>query len=78
MRLITCKVFSPAKASLAIILKLNQAIKQALSVSYVVEKLEQNDFVILGGTSKQAAEFINSEMARWRKIASETKINLTQ
>ena len=59
MRLITCKVFFPAKASLAIILKLNQAIKQALSVSDVVEKLEQNDFVIFGGACKRAAEFIN-------------------
>ena len=70
--------FAPAKTSPAIILKLNQAINQALKAPDVVEKLEQNDFVILGGTSKQAAEFINSEMARWRKIASETKINLTQ
>lgn len=70
--------FAPAKTSPVIVLKLNQAINQALKSPDVIEKLEQNDFVIVGGTVKQATEFISSEMVRWKKIASETKINPSQ
>jgi len=70
--------FAPAKTPPGAVLKLNQAINQVLKSPDVIEKLEQNDFVIVGGTVKQASEFISAEMVRWKKIASETKINTAQ
>jgi tripartite-type tricarboxylate transporter receptor subunit TctC len=63
--------FAPAKTPPAIIQKLNQALNQALKSPEVIEKLEQNDFVMLGGTPKQASDFISSEVVRWGKIATE-------
>jgi tripartite-type tricarboxylate transporter receptor subunit TctC len=63
--------FAPAKTPPAIIQKLNQALNQALKSPEVIEKLEQNDFVMLGGTPKQASDFISTEVIRWGKIATE-------
>jgi tripartite-type tricarboxylate transporter receptor subunit TctC len=59
--------FAPAKTPPAIIQKLNIAFNQALKAPEVIEKLEQNDFVMLGGTPKQASDFIASEVQRLGK-----------
>jgi tripartite-type tricarboxylate transporter receptor subunit TctC len=60
-------VFAPAKTPKDILFKMNQAITQALQSKEVLEKLDQNDFITVGGTLEQTVDNVQKDLARWEK-----------
>lgn len=66
-------VFAPAKTPKEIVQKINQAITQAIHTKEVIEKLDQNDFITVGGTEVQTATRIESDIARWTKTVKDAK-----
>ena len=66
-------VFAPAKTPKEILLKMNQAISQAITSKDVLEKLDQNDFITVGGTLEQTVESVQKDLARWDKTVKAIK-----
>jgi tripartite-type tricarboxylate transporter receptor subunit TctC len=66
-------IFAPAKTSMDVKEKMNQAINRALTYPDVLEKFEQNDLLPFGGSIKQTADYIHSEAERWDKTIKEVK-----
>ena len=60
-------IFVPKNTPLEIKQKLNQAINLALQVPDLIEKLDANDLVPMGGNLEQNSSYFNSEIARWIK-----------
>ncbi|MEI7532023.1 MAG: tripartite tricarboxylate transporter substrate binding protein [Betaproteobacteria bacterium] len=63
-------VFVPKNTPLEIKQKINQAINLALQSPEVIEKLDINDLVPMGGNLQQNTEYFNSEIVRWNKTIS--------
>ena len=53
--------------------RMNQAISQAIQTKDVQDKLDQNDFITVGGTVLQTGERIQADIARWTKTVKESK-----
>ena len=68
-------VFAPIKTPKEIVQKMNQAITLAINSKDVQEKLDQNDFITVGGTVEQTNESIRRGLARWEKAVKEMKAN---
>ena len=66
-------VFAPAKTPKETLLKMNQAISQAITSKDVLEKLDQNDFITVGGTLEQTVENVQKDLARWDKTVKAIK-----
>ncbi|MCF8195454.1 MAG: hypothetical protein K9J38_05600 [Polynucleobacter sp.] len=66
-------VFAPIKTPTDIVLKMNQAISQAIQTKDVQDKLDQNDFITVGGTVLQTGERIQADIARWTKTVKDSK-----
>lgn len=66
-------IFVPKNTPLEIKQKINQAINLALQSSEVIEKLDANDLVPMGGSLEQNTNYFNSEIARWMKTIAATK-----
>jgi len=66
-------VFAPIKTPTDIVMKMNQAISQAIQTKDVQDKLDQNDFITVGGTVLQTGERIQADIARWTKTVKESK-----
>ena len=54
-------------------IEINQAINLALQSPEVIEKLDTNDLVPMGGSLEQNTNYFNSEIVRWMKTIAATK-----
>ena len=68
-------VLVPAKTPSPIIAKLNQTLNQALKDPAVIQRFDDADVDIAGGTPERLASFIRSETAKWGKLARERNIH---
>jgi len=66
-------IFVPKNTPLEIKQKINQAINLALQSPEVIEKLDTNDLVPMGGSLEQNTNYFNSEIVRWMKTIAATK-----
>ncbi len=66
-------VFVPKNTPLEIKQKINQAINLALQSPEVIEKLDTNDLVPMGGNLEQNSAYFSSEISRWAKNIAATK-----
>jgi len=60
-------IFAPKNTPIEIKHKINQAIGIALQSQEVIDKLDSNDLVPMGGNLEQNSNYYNSEIARWIK-----------
>ncbi len=67
-------VLVPAKTPAAIVAKLNQAFNEALREPAVIKRFEEVGLDIAGGTPAQLHALIQSESARWGKLARSRNI----
>ena len=67
-------VFVPKNTPLEIKQKINQAINLALQSPEVIEKLDTNDLVPMGGSLEQNSAYFTSEISRWAKTIAATKL----
>ena len=68
-------LMAPAGTPPAIIRKLNAAANAALKDPATVKRLSPNgELQILGGTPEQFASYLQSELAKWQKVAKQNKI----
>ena len=66
-------IFVPKNTPMEIKKILNQAINLALQNPEVIEKLDANDLVPMGGSLSQNTEYFNSEITRWLKTITALK-----
>jgi tripartite-type tricarboxylate transporter receptor subunit TctC len=66
-------IFVPKNTPIEIKQKINQAINLALQSPEVIEKLDTNDLVPMGGSLEQNTSYFNSEIVRWMKTIAATK-----
>jgi len=66
-------IFVPKNTPIEIKQKINQAINLALQSPEVIEKLDTNDLVPMGGSLEQNTNYFNSEIVRWMKAIAATK-----
>jgi tripartite-type tricarboxylate transporter receptor subunit TctC len=66
-------IFVPKNTPLEIKQKINQAINLALQSPEVIEKLDTNDLVPMGGSLEQNTNYFNSEIVRLMKTIAATK-----
>lgn len=65
---------APAKTSRAIVARLNDSIVQALRLPDVRAKLGGEGAEIVGSTPEAYAEFLKRDVAKWRKVATDSHI----
>jgi tripartite-type tricarboxylate transporter receptor subunit TctC len=66
-------IFVPKNTPVEIKQKLNQAINLALQNTEVIEKLDSNDLVPMGGSLSQNSDYFNTEISRWLKTITSLK-----
>jgi len=66
-------IFVPKNTPIEIKQKINQAINLALQSPEVIEKLDTNDLVPMGGSLEQNTSYFNSEIVRWMNTIAATK-----
>jgi len=71
-------MFAAAGTPRPIVERLNAEINRIIHEPDIAAKLEQQDFVIAGGTPEEFASFIAGEIKRWTAIARANKISLQQ
>ena len=69
-------LFGPAKLPDSIADSLNKTLDQVLNDPEVKEFFAGRGSVVMPGTRKQAAEFVNAELAKWGTVIREGKIEL--
>lgn len=71
-------LFAPAGTPQPIIDKLVKATAEVLQQPEIVADFENRAAVAVGGTSQEFSDFIKAELAKWREVAKEAKIQLDQ
>jgi tripartite-type tricarboxylate transporter receptor subunit TctC len=71
-------VLTAAKVPAPIIRKLNAAINEALKSPDVVKRFSADGSTPTGSTPQQFSAHIKSEITKWRKLAKEARLELTQ
>jgi tripartite-type tricarboxylate transporter receptor subunit TctC len=71
-------VLTSAKVPAPIVAKLNASILEALKSPDVVKRFASDGSVATGSTPQQFGAHIRSEIAKWRKLAREAKLELTE
>jgi tripartite-type tricarboxylate transporter receptor subunit TctC len=69
-------VVAPPKTPEAIVSKVNADISAALQDSDVIEKLRKLSCEVVGGSPREARDFLSHEVARWGKLIKEANIKL--
>lgn len=69
-------LLAPAKTPDAVVERLNKGMQNVLNNPEIRARLESNGSRVLGGTTAQARELISSEIARWRKVIQDARIEL--
>lgn len=67
-------ILAPAGTPKAVVAKLNAEINKALSAPDVRQRLQEAGIEVGGGTPQQFSSFIQSEMAKWAKVAKDADI----
>ena len=67
-------IFAPAKTPKDVVAKLNAEYNKALATPEVKKKLEEAGIQPAGGTPQQFADFLQSEMTKWAKVAHDANI----
>lgn len=67
-------ILAPAGTPKAVVAKLNAEINKALSAPDVRQRLQEAGIEVGGGTPQQFGSFIQSEMAKWAKVAKDADI----
>ncbi|MSQ64275.1 MAG: tripartite tricarboxylate transporter substrate binding protein [Betaproteobacteria bacterium] len=65
-------VFLPAGTPAAVVQKLNEAVNGALQQTDIRERLEALAFDPTGGSPQQAADYVRTEIVKWRKVVRDT------
>ena len=71
-------LFAPAGTPQPIIDKLVKATAEVLQQPEIIADFENRAAVAVGGTSQEFSDFIKAELAKWREVAKEAKIQLDQ
>ena len=71
-------VLTGAKVPAAIVKKINAGIQEALKSPDVAKRFQSDGSTPTGGTPQQFGKHIHSEIAKWRKLAKEANLQLTQ
>lgn len=70
-------LFAPAGTPPEIIAKLHKAYTEAVKNPFVLEKAEKSaTYLFHTETQQEMADFLKAELAKWRKITSEVKIDM--
>lgn len=69
-------VVAPPKTPDAIVRKINADIGEALKDPDIVEKLKKLSCDVVGGSPREARDFMQQEVARWGKVIKEAHITL--
>jgi len=69
-------VLAPAKTPSAIIQLLNRELQEVLKDPEVKDRLQSYGLEIVGGSSKDFADYIRTEIIKWKKIIQEAQIKL--
>lgn len=67
-------LFAPAGTPAEVIIKLNQAVRQAAQADEVKKKLEPEGLVVTTGTPQELEAFVKREELRWKQIVKENNI----
>jgi len=65
-------VFLPAGTPAAIVQRLNEAVSAAVQHTDIRERLEALAFDPMGGSPQQAADYVRTEIVKWRKVVRDT------
>jgi tripartite-type tricarboxylate transporter receptor subunit TctC len=65
-------VFAPSGTPTPIVEKMNQAINQILAMPEFKEKLDKGGLIPVGGTTKETADYIATEIKRWSGVVKAT------
>jgi len=71
-------IITGAKVPMAIVRKLNAAIAEAVKSPEVAKRLAAEGSTPVGSTPEQFSVHIKSEIAKWRKLAKEAKLELQE
>ena len=71
-------IITGAKVPLAIVRKLNAAIAEAVKSPEVAKRLAADGSTPVGSTPEQFSAHIKSEIAKWRKLVKEAKLELQE
>ena len=71
-------VLTGAKVPAPIVKKINAGIQEALKSPDVVKRFSSDGSTPTGGTPQQFGRHLHSEIAKWRKLAKEANLQLTQ
>jgi tripartite-type tricarboxylate transporter receptor subunit TctC len=71
-------VIASAKVPAPILRKLNLAINEALKAPDVIKRFSADGSTAMGSTPEQFAAHIRSEIAKWRRLVKEAKLELAQ
>jgi len=71
-------IITGAKVPMAIVRKLNAAIAEAVKSPEVAKRLVAEGSTPVGSTPEQFSVHIKSEIAKWRKLAKEAKLELQE
>jgi tripartite-type tricarboxylate transporter receptor subunit TctC len=71
-------IFFPAGTPDAIVQKLNEAVNRAIHSPDVRERLDQLAFEAVGGTPREFAQYVKSEVPKWRKVIQDAHIEPTE
>lgn len=69
-------VVTAAKVDRALVRKLSAAIKEAVHTPEVVKRFAADGSTPVGSSPEQFASHVNSEVAKWRKLVKEAKLQL--
>jgi tripartite-type tricarboxylate transporter receptor subunit TctC len=71
-------VITSAKVPAAIVRKLNAAIVESLKLPDVEKRLASDGSTPVGSTPEQFSAHIKSEIAKWRRLVKEAKLELQE
>jgi tripartite-type tricarboxylate transporter receptor subunit TctC len=71
-------IITGAKVPAAIVRKLNAAIAESLKLPDVAKRLASDGSTAVGSTPEQFSAHIKSEIAKWRKLVKEAKLELQE
>jgi tripartite-type tricarboxylate transporter receptor subunit TctC len=71
-------VITSAKVPAAIVRKLNAAIAESLKLPDVAKRLAADGSTPIGSTPEEFSAHIKSEIAKWRKLVKEAKLELQE
>jgi tripartite-type tricarboxylate transporter receptor subunit TctC len=69
-------LFAPAGTSPAVIERLNKEVNRVLKTPETAQKIEAGGVSVVGGSSKDFAEFVKKDYANWGRIVKESGIKL--